>query len=106
MGTKSVFPQVIAFITLMMQGFITLMMKGFITLEPTCPSAAAQQRQNGNEIGVSPGHCLHHFDDAGVHHFDDEGVHHFGTDVPLRRRTAAPKWERNRCFPRSLPSSL
>jgi hypothetical protein len=52
-------------------------MKGFITLEPTCPSAAAQQRQNGNETGLSPGGRSHHFDDEGVHHFDDEGVHHF-----------------------------
>ena len=24
-------------------------MRGFITLEPTCPSAAAQQRQNGTK---------------------------------------------------------
>src|ERR1035437_881416 len=52
-------------------------MKGFITLEATCPSAAAQQRHNGNEIGLSPGGRSHHFGDEGVHHFDDEGVHHF-----------------------------
>jgi hypothetical protein len=48
-------------------------MKGFITLEATCPSAAAPQRQNGNEIGLSPGGRSHHFDDEGVHHFGDEG---------------------------------
>jgi hypothetical protein len=40
MGTKSVFPQVIAFITLMMKGFITLMMKGFITSSQLVDSGA------------------------------------------------------------------
>ena len=44
MGTKSVFPQVIAFITLMMKGFITLMMKGFITSFQLVDSGAVMVR--------------------------------------------------------------
>jgi hypothetical protein len=52
-----------------MGGFITSVMKGFITLELTCPSVAPQQRQKGDGIGLSPGHCLHHFGDEGTHHF-------------------------------------
>jgi hypothetical protein len=87
-------------------------MKGFITLEPTCPSAAAQQRQNGNETGLSPGGRSHHFDDEGVHHFDDEGFitssqlvdsgavvvkSAFLGERPHRRRPALGVMERWRC---------
>jgi hypothetical protein len=42
-------------------GLITSVMKGFITLEPMCPSAAALQRQNGNETGITAGGRSHHF---------------------------------------------
>jgi hypothetical protein len=69
-----------------MRGFITSVMKGFITLEPAYPSAAARQRRKGDWIGLSPGHCLHHFDDEGTHHFGDER----NSSLRLSSLTAGP----------------
>ena len=51
-----------------MRGLITPVMKGFITLELNCQSRPALLRTKGDQKGIPPAHCHHHFGDDPDHH--------------------------------------
>jgi hypothetical protein len=51
-----------------MRGLITSVMKGFITLELICRSGPTLLRRTGDQKGISPTYCHHHFGDDPLHH--------------------------------------
>jgi len=51
-----------------MRGLITPVMKGFITSELSCRLTLTQLRRKGDQKGISPARCHHHFGDDPHHH--------------------------------------